>query len=92
MKPPNLSSSQTSFTLVRDVIAAQARRPSESLGPETELARELGLDSLAMIEINVALEEQLGVRLIDFANVPELVTLADVVRFVEDKVQRGRPS
>ncbi|HVI01258.1 MAG TPA: acyl carrier protein [Enhygromyxa sp.] len=79
----------TSFTLVRDVIAAQARRPRDSLKPETELAHELGLDSLAMIEINVALEEQLGVRLIDFANVPELVTLADVVRFVEAKVQTG---
>jgi acyl carrier protein len=89
MKPPNPSYSQT-FTLVRDVIAAQARRPSESLGPETGLARELGLDSLSMIEINVTLEEQLGVRLIDFANVPELVTLADVVHFVEAKLQTGR--
>jgi acyl carrier protein len=91
MKPIDLHSSPTS-TLVRDVIATQARRPSASLGPETELARELGLDSLAMIEINVALEEQLGVRLIDFANVPELVTLADVVRFVESKVETGRLS
>jgi acyl carrier protein len=79
-------------TLVRDVIAAQARRPSDSLGPETELAQDLGLDSLAMIEINVSLEEQLGVPLIDFANVPELVTLADVVRFVEHRVQQRRAS
>jgi acyl carrier protein len=78
--------------LVRDVIAAQARRPIEALTPETQLAHELGLDSLAMIEINVSLEEQLGVPLIDFANVPELVTLADVVRFVETKVRDRRPS
>ena len=74
------------------MIAAQARRSGDSLGPETALAQELGLDSLAMIEINVSLEEQLGVALIDFANVPELVTLGDVVRFVEARVQKGERS
>jgi long-chain acyl-CoA synthetase len=45
---------------VRRLLARAARRPLDAVQPAAELAFDLGLDSLARVELAVLLEEQLG--------------------------------
>jgi acyl carrier protein len=49
--------------LLRTVLAERFRRPVEEITPETRLVADLGVDSLDMIEINIALEERLHLAL-----------------------------
>ena len=46
---------------VRELLAAFLKVPPEHLAPETEL-QELGLDSLAAVELIFEIEERFGVR------------------------------
>jgi long-chain acyl-CoA synthetase len=73
------SSAQTS-ELVRLLAQATGRWPSE-IGPETALASGLGLDSLARVELAVAIEQNLGVVVSDEA-MGELSTVSDLERLI----------
>lgn len=73
------------------IIAAQAQRPTLECGRDTQLT-ELGLESLDMIEIVFALEEEFDVEIPFNANDTQSVNLdtvenviAAVRRFVDDK-------
>ncbi len=64
--------------------------PEEATG-EAELEADLALDSLAVVELQVALEERLGVRLrTDDAH--PVHTLGDVQRIVDDALRHGEPA
>lgn len=70
------------FEKVRDVIV-------ETLGCEVEQVtkqatlEELGADSLASVELVMALEEAVGVS-IDDADVANLKTVGDIMRYLKD--------
>jgi long-chain acyl-CoA synthetase len=69
---------------VRTLIARAAERPLADVLPQSDLVLDLGLDSLARVELAVLLEEDLGQSVPD-AEVAALHTVADVVA----AVQRG---
>ena len=60
---------------VADVAAAEVL-------PDKALRADLGLDSLALVEVVVATEEKFGVRIPD-DDVPSLRTVGDYVTYVE---------
>ncbi|MBM3540999.1 MAG: hypothetical protein FJX51_03035, partial [Alphaproteobacteria bacterium] len=60
----------------------QARHPDASLGPDTALQLDLGIDSLAWVELGMEVERQFGVHLSEAA-VARVATLRDLVREVE---------
>ena len=70
--------------LVRTIVAERFGRPLQEIRPETRLIVDLGLDSLDMIEINIALEEQLHLPLPQVA-LPEEV-LIETVQHLTDLV------
>src|SRR3712207_8720062 len=49
----------------RGILARQSGRPAASIGPASDLALDLGLDSLGRVELAVLLEEELGCYLAD---------------------------
>lgn len=65
--------------------------PADEATGEAELEADLALDSLAVVELQVALEDRLGVRLRTDAEHP-VHTLGDVQRIVDDALQRGEPA
>ena len=56
--------------------------PAEDVQPGKALRADLGVDSLSLVEIVVATEEQFGVRIPD-EDAKQLVTVGDYVEYVE---------
>ena len=71
------------FEKVRDVIVETLAREAEQVTMEASLADDLGADSLASVELVMALEEATGVA-IDDAELPNLKTVGDIVKYLED--------
>lgn len=56
---------------------------ADKVKPESDIIKELGLDSLDIVDMLMKVEETFGVT-IDDSDVVELKTVADVVRFIEN--------
>ena len=81
---------------VRNIIAGALRRPVEQVPLTASLESALGIDSMAMIEINIALEERFRFVMPDMASPADanLRTVDDLARFVSAQLaqQKGRLS
>ena len=64
---------------IRAVVAYQFRTVPDALRPEMRLREDLGADSLDLVELVHALEEELGVSIPE-EQVAEVRTLADITR------------
>jgi acyl carrier protein len=73
--------------VVPRIIAEHIRRPVHEILPESRLQADLGIDSLLMIEINVSLETHYKRTFYDFVEEPTFVTVADVVAYVQEKLE-----
>jgi acyl carrier protein len=65
--------------------------PAEDLRPEAELEGDLQLDSLAIVELQVVLEEAFEVR-ITAEDPAALQTLADLQRELDAALERAEPA
>lgn len=66
------------------VLAGVSGDPAQGITCISDLRRDLMLDSLDMYEVGMDLEEEFGIEL-DYSAVAACVTVADLVRLVEDK-------
>ena len=72
------------FEKVRDIIVDTLSCEMEDVTMEADLAEDLGADSLDAVELNIALEEQLGLSIAD-EDRPNMKTVGDIVRYLEAK-------
>jgi acyl carrier protein len=77
---------------VRTIIAGALHRPVEQVPLDASLESGLGIDSLAMIEINIALEERFRFAMPDMASPADanLKTVEDLARFVAAQLARQK--
>lgn len=71
------------FEKIRDIIVETLGCDAEQVTPEASLADDLGADSLASVELVMALEEATGIT-IDDADVVGLKTVNDIVTYLKD--------
>ena len=71
---------------VRDVIVETVGCEAAAVTPEAHLNEDLGADSLAAMELIMALEEKLDIE-IDDAELDQFKTVNDLVSYLETKVQ-----
>lgn len=55
--------------------------------PESDIIKDLGCDSLDIVDMLMSVEEEFGVT-VDDKDVSEMRTMADVVAFIEDKLAK----
>lgn len=55
--------------------------PKEDLSPEKEIFKDLGLDSLDMVDLMIGLQRRFGVSLRQNEEIRQIVTLGDVYEF-----------
>ena len=71
------------FENVRDISVETLGCEAEQVTPEASLSDDLGADSLAAVELVMALEEACGVT-IDDADVAGLKTVGDIMKYLEE--------
>lgn len=69
---------------VKDIIAKQLSVKAEEIKNDSNIAEELGADSLDLVEILMSLEDEFGISIPDEA-IPQIKTINDVVAFIEKK-------
>ena len=74
------------FDDVRDVIVETVGCEAAAVPPEARLNEDLGADSLAAMELIMALEETLDIE-IDDAELDQFKTVNDLVSYLETKAQ-----
>lgn len=70
------------FEKVRDIIAETLSCDLEQITMEANLADDLDADSLDAVELNMALEETVGICIPD-EELKEIKTVGDIVRYLE---------
>ena len=74
------------FERLRALIAKQFSVSEESITMETSFADDLGADSLDVVEMTMALEEEFDIPETDDEELVKLVTVGDVFRYISSKV------
>jgi acyl carrier protein len=65
---------------VEALVREYAQSPASVLDPKASLRRDLGIDSLSLVSVAVALGDELGVDLVEWgADLSKLETLGDLV-------------
>ena len=70
---------------LKEIIASQFGIDMDELSEDTDIVADLGADSLDVVEMMVALEEEFGI-LIEDEKIAELKTIGDVVDCVESMI------
>jgi acyl carrier protein len=82
MAQESLSSSSTTIQQrVNDILAEQLGVEANVLAPEANLVDDLGADSLDVVELVMALEEEFGVEIPD-EEVENIRTIRDVTEYI----------
>lgn len=71
------------FEKLRDIIVETLGCEAEQVTMEASLADDLGADSLAAVELVMALEEASGITIAD-TDVENLKTVADIVKYLKE--------
>ena len=74
---------KSTLELVREIIANQLSVKPEDVKDDSNIAEYLGADSLDLVEILMALEDEFGISIPDEA-IPQIKTIKDVVNFIEN--------
>ncbi|MDA0324436.1 MAG: acyl carrier protein [Verrucomicrobia bacterium] len=69
---------------VKDIIVEQLSVNAEQVTPEAKFIEDLGADSLDIVELVMAFEEEFGVEVPD-SDAEKLLTVGDVAKYIEDK-------
>ena len=69
---------------IRDILSKQLRIDRETINMETDIAADLGADSLDLFELVMALEDEYSVE-IPAEDLQNIVTVGDVINYLKDK-------
>ncbi|MCC6849965.1 MAG: acyl carrier protein [Deltaproteobacteria bacterium] len=77
---------------VRGIIAVELQHEVERVVPTARLRQDLGMDSVAALNILFAAEETFGIEAIDVTELAPVSTVADVEALVRQYVDLSRAS
>ncbi len=68
--------------MVNDVFVEEFEQDRDCLKPETQIFQEIGLDSLDVVDLIVALQKKFGINLRNEESIREIRTLNDLYAFI----------
>ncbi len=69
---------------IKKILAEQFSMSEDEIGTETSFREDIGADSLDLVELVMALEQEFDVE-IDDDEVEKIKTVGDAVRYIKDK-------
>ncbi len=82
-----MASEKTVEEKVREIVVDQLGVKPDQVTPEAKFIEDLGADSLDVVELVMALEEEFGHEIPD-EEAEKLTTVGDVVKYIEDLRQK----
>lgn len=73
-------------TRVKEIIADQLGVEIEKLRDDANFVQDLGADSLDVVELVMAFEEEFGIEIPD-EDAEKIRTVGDVIRYLKERVQ-----
>ncbi|WRC82138.1 acyl carrier protein [Helicobacter pylori] len=70
---------------MRAVIAERLNIDASQVTPEAKFVKDLGVDSLDVVELIMALEERFGIEISD-EQAEKIVNVGDVMRYIEKQL------
>ncbi len=70
---------------VKEIIAEQLGVEKEKITPESKFIEDLGADSLDVVELIMAFEEEFGIEIPD-EDAEKIQTVGDVIKYLQEKV------
>ncbi|AAC07567.1 MAG: acyl carrier protein [Aquifex sp.] len=70
---------------VKEIIAEQLGVEKEKITPEAKFVEDLGADSLDVVELIMAFEEEFGIEIPD-EDAEKIQTVGDVINYLKEKV------
>ena len=71
------------FEQIRDIIVETLNCDADKVTMDARLAEDLDADSLAAVELSMALEEAFGISIAD-EDLPNLKTVGDLYKYLQD--------
>ncbi len=72
---------------IQGLIGEQLGIPIEKVVPSASFVKDLGADSLDLVELVMALEEEYGIEIPDMA-AEKIQTVQDAIRYIEDRLSQ----
>ena len=79
-------SSEEIFEKIKNIIVEQLQVAETAVTEEASFIDDLGADSLDLVELIMALEEEFGIEIPD-ADAEKVVTVGDVVNYIKENVK-----
>lgn len=73
------------FEKLKAIVVNQIGIDADIVKPESDIIKDLGCDSLDIVDMLMSVEEEFGVT-IDDSDVSEMRTVLDVVNFIEQHI------
>ncbi len=77
---------QDVFDKVKKIIVEQLSAEESEVTPEASFIEDLGADSLDIVELIMALEEEFGVEIPD-EDAEKIATVGDAVKYIQEHAQ-----
>ncbi|MBR5217883.1 MAG: acyl carrier protein [Oscillospiraceae bacterium] len=77
---------ETIFKTMQELIAEQFALDADEISMESSFAEDLGADSVDLVELVMAMEEEFDVGEIDEEDLTGLKTVGDCVRYLNSKL------
>ncbi len=74
------------FEKIADLIAEQFSVDLNSITMDTTFKDDLGADSLDIVELSMALEEEYGLDEMEEKEITRIITVGDLVRYLQNKL------
>ena len=74
------------FQTMRDLVAEQFAMDPAEITMETSFEEDLGADSVDLVELVMAMEEEFGIDELGEEEAASITTVGDLVRFLQNKV------
>ena len=79
-------SSEEIFEKIKNIIVEQLQVSETAITEDASFIDDLGADSLDLVELIMALEEEFGIEIPD-ADAEKVVTVGDVVNYITENVK-----
>jgi len=70
---------------VKEIIADQLGEPVENITPDKDFVNDLGADSLDVVELVMALEEEFGIEIPE-EDAEKIKTVGDAINYIKQKL------